>query len=143
MEILRTAVAVFYGLASGAVISGAVIAFISAIGIVPRLAQKTGTQAHIKTFETAITLGGISGAAITLFDFSANAPHIVGSLVLMLFGLAVGVFYGCLAMSLAEVLDVIPILSRRFRIKYGLRIIVISIALGKMAGALAYFLKAN
>ena len=140
MEALRTAAAVVYGLASGAVISAAVFAFISAIGVVPRLAQKTRAMDRIKVFESAIMMGGIFGASLNLYEFSANAPFVIGSFALIVWGLAAGVFYGCLAMSLAEVLDVIPILTRRVRIKYGLRVIVFSIALGKTTGALLYFL---
>ena len=143
MEALRTITAITFGLASGAVISTAVIAFISAIGLVPRLAQKTRTEARIKIFESAIMLGGIFGAALTLFEFSVSAPVILGVPALIIWGLAAGVFYGCLAMSLAEVLDVIPILARRMRIKYGLRMIVIAIACGKLTGALLYFLVMN
>ena len=143
MEALRTAAAIIYGLASGAVISAAVFAFISAIGVVPRLAQKTRSEAHIKLLESAIMLGGIFGATLNLFEFSVNLPALPGALALIAWGLAAGVFYGALAMSLAEVLDVIPILTRRIRIKYGLRAIVISIACGKLTGALLYFLVIN
>ena len=143
MEALRTVAAIIFGLASGAVISTAIIAFISAIGLVPRLAQKTGTQTRIKYLESAIMLGGIFGAVLNLFEFSVSAPAALGAMVLIIWGLAAGVFYGCLAMSLAEVLDVIPILARRMRIKYGLRMIVIAIACGKLTGALLYFLVMN
>ncbi|MCL2851411.1 MAG: stage V sporulation protein AB [Defluviitaleaceae bacterium] len=143
MEALKTVVAVVYGLASGAVISAAVFAFISAIGVVPRLAQKTGCMSRIKVFESAIMLGGIFGATLNLFEFSISAPAALGALMLIAWGLSAGIFYGCLAMSLAEVLDVIPILARRTRIKYGLRVIVISIACGKTVGALLYFLVIN
>ena len=143
MEALRSAAAVLYGVASGAVVSAAVFAFISAIGVVPRLAQKTGTTARIKLFESAIMIGGMFGALLNLFQFSASASALPGGAAQLMWGIAAGIFYGCLAMSLAEVLDVIPILARRVRIKYGLRVIVISIACGKSAGSLLYFLVLN
>ncbi|MCL2617781.1 MAG: stage V sporulation protein AB [Defluviitaleaceae bacterium] len=143
MEALRTAAAIFYGVASGAVISAAVFAFISAIGLVTRLAQKTRTEAKIIWYESAIMAGGIFGAGLNLFEFSLNASPFLGGAALVLWGLAAGVFYGCLAMSIAEVLDVIPILARRARIKYGLRVIVVTIACGKMTGALLYFFVVN
>ena len=143
MEALRTVAAVFYGVASGGVISAAVFAFISAIGVVPRLAQKTRTERRIKLYESAIMLGGMFGALLNLHQFSLGSAGAVGAVMLIVWGLAAGVFYGCLAMSLAEVLDVIPILTRRMRIKYGLQVIVATIACGKMAGALIYFLVMN
>ncbi|MCL2616861.1 MAG: stage V sporulation protein AB, partial [Defluviitaleaceae bacterium] len=82
MEVLRGAAAVLYGLASGAVISTAVVAFISAVGLVPRLAQKTNTRAHIKLYEMAIALGGVFGVVAVLFDFTANMPHMISGLAL-------------------------------------------------------------
>jgi len=43
-------------------------------------------------------------------------------------------------MSLAEVLNVIPILTRRGRLQHGMFYFVLAIALGKLVGALLYFL---
>ena len=51
-----------------------------------------------------------------------------------------GIFVGCLAIALAEVLDGIPIFTRRMRLRKGLNTIMISVALGKMAGALLFFI---
>jgi stage V sporulation protein AB len=55
-------------------------------------------------------------------------------------GLAGGIFYGVLAMSLAEVLDMLPILSRRGGVRRGLYYFVLAVALGKTVGSLLYFL---
>jgi stage V sporulation protein AB len=117
-------------------ISGAVFAFITVVGVVPRLAQKSNTTRYIKVYEAAITVGGLTGAVIGLF--MPNWPW--GFWLLPVVGIAAGIFYGCLAMSLAEVLNVIPILARRARLQRGLFYIVMAIALGKMLGALLYFL---
>ena len=46
-----------------------------------------------------------------------------------------GIFVGGLIMSLAEVLDVFPILLRRGRIQSGIPWMVLSIGIGKMLGA--------
>jgi stage V sporulation protein AB len=137
MEILKHVISVIIGFSSGVVISGAVFAFITIIGIVPRLAQKTRTQAHIKLYEGAIVAGGIGGTLAGFFK-----PHIpIGGVAVVVVSLCVGIFFGCLAMSLAEVLNVIPILSRRGRIQRGMFFFVLAIALGKMAGSLIYFIK--
>lgn len=50
-----------------------------------------------------------------------------------------GIFVGGLIMSLAEVLDVFPILLRRGRIQSGIPWMVLSIGIGKMLGAYLYF----
>jgi stage V sporulation protein AB len=128
--------AAFLGFASGVLISGAVFAFITIVGVVPRLAQKTNSTRYIKVYESAIAVGGILGVLLGLF--SPIVPR--GAWLLPLVGAAAGVFYGCMAMSLAEVLNAIPILTRRARLQRGMFYIVMAIALGKMAGALLYFL---
>ncbi|MCL2499246.1 MAG: stage V sporulation protein AB [Defluviitaleaceae bacterium] len=124
------------GFGSGMLISGAVFAFITIVGVVPRLAQKTNSTRYIKVYEGAIMVGGITGAAAGLF----MPEWSWGFWLLPVIGLASGVFYGCLAMSLAEVLNVIPILTRRVRLQRGMFFLVMAIALGKMIGALLYFL---
>jgi stage V sporulation protein AB len=127
---------VLIGFGSGVLISGAVFAFITIVGVVPRLAQKTNSSRYIKVYESAIAIGGILGALSGLF--AAELPW--GFWLLPFIGLAAGIFYGCLAMSLAEVLNVIPILTRRARLQRGMFFLVMAIALGKMIGALLYFL---
>jgi len=136
MDMIKHAASVFIGFASGLVLAGAVYAFITVVGVVPRLAQKTRTQQHIKTYESALLIGGLLGVVAVLFEPTVH----LGGVVLVVIGLSAGVFIGCLAMGLAEVLNVIPILSRRIRLQRGLFYIVLGIAIGKFAGALLYFL---
>ena len=137
---MREFAAIVYGAASGGVIATAVFAFIAYIGLIPRLAQKAGAEHHVRILENAVTLGGVTGCVISLFKptIGIGGP-IVGGGLLIGIGLAVGIFYGALVMSLAEVLDVIPILMRRTNIKRALKLVIISIALGKTLGALLYF----
>ena len=61
------------------------------------------------------------------------------TLFLSIFGLSVGIFVGCLVMSLAETLKALPVISRRLYLAVGLQYLILSIALGKLAGSLAYF----
>jgi len=136
MEMLKHAVSVLIGFGSGLVVSGAVFAFITIVGVVPRLAQKTCTVAQIKLYESAIVAGGIFGTIAGAVRLSLP----LGAFGVVILGLATGVFYGALAMSLAEVLNVIPILTRRGRIQHGMFYFVLAIALGKMLGSLLYFL---
>jgi len=136
MELIKHAASILLGFGSGMVVAGAVFAFITIVGVVPRFAQKTQTTQHIKIYESAIVAGGIFGTI-------AGAVHLtlpVGSFVVVILSLAAGVFFGSLAMSLAEVLNVIPILTRRGRIQQGMFFFVMAIALGKMLGSLLYFL---
>ena len=54
-------------------------------------------------------------------------------------GLSIGIFVGCLVMSLAETLQALPVISRRIHLAVGFQYLILSIALGKMAGSLLYF----
>ena len=136
MQILRDVMSILLGFSSGLVTAGAVFAFITVIGVIPRLAQKTNTVASVKTYETAIMLGGIFGTLTGIFQF--HLP--IGTLPVVILSLSSGIFFGCLAMALAEVLNVIPILMRRGRIQRGMFYFVLAIAIGKTVGALLYFL---
>ena len=91
-------------------------------------------------YETVIISGGIFGNLWDLYEIpltSIFAP--IASLLLAIFGASVGIFVGCLAMSLAETLKTLPVISRRSHLSVGLQYLILSIALGKLAGSLLYF----
>jgi len=136
MELIKHGASVFIGFGSGLIIAGAVYAFLTIVGVVPRLAQKTRTTGHIKVYESALLAGGVFGTLAGIFQFYLPTGDI-GAVAISLAG---GIFIGCLAMSLAEVLNVIPIFSRRARLQRGMFFLVLAIAIGKLAGALLYFL---
>lgn len=127
---------IFLGLAAGGLVAAGTFAFIAAIGIVPRMAKRTGTQRFIRFYEDAIVLGGIWGTSAMFIDYRMPAEP----LFLGVYGGCVGVFVGVLAMALTEVLNVIPILLRRTRLTKGLPWLILAFALGKICGSLAYFL---
>ncbi len=135
MTILKNLILILLGIGGGAVISGAVFAFISIIGVVPRLAEKTKTNKYIMFYENVIIAGGIFG----VFSIVYNYYLPIGVIPTMLYGLFIGIFYGCLAVSLAEVLNVIPILTRRTMLNRGIKYFIIAIALGKALGAIIYY----
>ena len=136
MIVVQSILAAFVGLASGAVVSGAVFAFIAAIGVVQRMAKRTATEESVVIYEEAIIWGGIFGATTLIFDYSLPLDPIV----IVILSILAGMFFGVLAMSLAEVLDVLPILSSRIAVKEGVFWFVLAIALGKAVGSLLYFI---
>ncbi|MDO5388894.1 MAG: stage V sporulation protein AB [Clostridia bacterium] len=135
MTIIKYIILIILGIGGGAVISGAVFAFIAIIGIVPRLAEKTKTEKYVMFYENAIIAGGIFGAFTIFFNYYIP----IGVIPVMLFGLFIGIFYGCLAVSLAEILDVIPILTRRTMLYRGIKYFIVALALGKALGAVLYY----
>jgi stage V sporulation protein AB len=124
------------GLSAGGVIAAGVFAFLVMIGIFPRLIGFTRTNKHILLYETCIILGGIFGNIFDIYKFPIGYG---GNLVLGIYGMSVGVFIGCLVMSLAETLKALPIFSRRIHLGVGLQYIILSIAMGKLLGALVFF----
>lgn len=126
----------FLGVSSGGMVAAGVFAFLAAIGLFPRLIAKTRTRRHIRLYETFLILGGIGGNILTLYPVSLWN---VGSLWLAVIGILIGVFVGCLVMSLAETLQAIPVFARRIHLSVGIQWIIVSFAIGKMAGALYYF----
>ena len=62
-----------------------------------------------------------------------------GRPLLILYGFSAGIFVGCVAVALAEILKALPIFLRRVRMKEGLPWLVLFMALGKMLGSFFYF----
>lgn len=132
---IKTAAEVLVGVSAGAAASAGVFALITVIGILPRWAGHTRTARHVSLYEWSVILGGTVGNLIFLLQPSLPGKEILEAAA----GLFMGIFVGGLIMSLAEVLDVFPILLRRGRIQSGIPWMVLSIGIGKMLGAYLYF----
>lgn len=128
----------FIGLAAGGVVAAGVFAFLAIVGIFPRLIGKTRTRARLLLYETIIILGGSFGNVLDLYEFPIPFG---GNLLLGLFGGAVGIFVGCLVMSLAETLKAFPVICRRTKLAVGLQYMILAIGIGKLSGSLLYFYK--
>ncbi|MFI3176109.1 MAG: stage V sporulation protein AB [Eubacteriales bacterium] len=133
------------GLSLGFAVSGGVFTVLVAVGLVTRFVGKTGTASNVLLYETMISLGTIVGGIATVYPTIARElfRHVHGEVTqvaLVIFGLFGGIFLGCLAIAIAEMLNGIPIMARRFRYLEGLGCAVLAIALGKMAGSILYFL---
>lgn len=135
---LKQGILLFTGLSAGGVIAAGIFAFLAIIGIFPRLIGITHTARQVMLYETMLILGGIFGNAMDLYGIR---PPAGGAALLLVFGLSVGVFVGCLVMSLAETLKALPVLNRRLRLAVGIQYMILAIALGKLCGALLYFWK--
>lgn len=126
------------GLAAGASAAAGTFAFIIILGVVPRMIGKSKTAKSIFGYENAIILGGILGNIATVF-LDMKIP--LGSVFLCLFGISAGIFVGCNAIALAEVLQTFPILFRRVKIKVGLSYAIFFMAIGKTIGSFLYFFR--
>ena len=123
------------GLSAGVVAAGGVFSFIVGLGVVSDFAGRTHTGEHVMLYETSVALGGMLGNLFIVYQISI--PW--GSWIVPIFGLFAGIFTGCWAMALAEILNVFPIFARRAKLTKGIAGIIIGIALGKGLGALLFF----
>lgn len=131
---------VFIGLASGLAVGSGFVAFLTVLGIIPRLTQLTKTMKFIHFYEWSVVLGAVTGGWFTL---NLKSFHLWEYLLLPV-GLASGIFVGMLAAALTEVLNVFPILAKRIGIANKIVILVMAIVFGKIAGSLfqwIYFVK--
>jgi len=131
LMLIKEILLVFIGITAGVVVAGGVFAFITMIGVLTRLAIRTNTANRILLYEDIVVLGAGIGNIVLLFEIGIP----VGTIGLILYGLFSGSFVGCLAVSLAEVIQVFPILTHRIKLRTGMPIIVLCLAIGKGIGA--------
>jgi stage V sporulation protein AB len=126
--------------ACGMAVSAGSFAFLLVIGVLPRMIKKTNLADRIFAVENSVILGVVTGAAVSVIDWEKQFPIVwLGHFFLALYGLSSGIFVGCIAVALAEILNTFPILFRRMNIKRGLQFMMLAMALGKMVGSLFYF----
>jgi stage V sporulation protein AB len=123
------------GLSSGLLVAGGIFSFIVSLGVVSDFADRTHTGNHILLYENAIMLGAVWGNAVSMY----GVPVLKSGVLLGLFGVFAGIFVGCWAMALAEILNVFPIFVRRVKLVKCIPYIILSIAIGKGIGAVVYF----
>ncbi len=125
------------GLASGLAVAGGMFALLIALGVVARFAGKTHTASWVLYYEDAAAIGGILGNLFSIYHFRIPAG-IAGA---ALFGLFSGIFTGTWAMALTEIVDAVPVFTRRIRLKEGIPWLILAMALGRSFGAWlhAYF----
>jgi stage V sporulation protein AB len=131
---------IFIGLASGLAVGTGYVAFLTVLGVIPRLTQLSKTMKMIHWYEWAVVFGAIAGVMVSLEDIVL----FLKSYVLIPIGLATGIFYGLVAAALTEVLNVLPILAKRVGVDGKITILLMALVLGKIFGSLfhwIYFVK--
>lgn len=138
-----------YGLTSAA----GVFTSLAAVGLVPRFTGKTHTAKYTMLYENVVCLGTMVGCYFSVFcrygqigSFFLKQSlipkklwEVVGTGLQGIYGIFSGMFVGCLALAIAEMLDSIPIFARRIRFKRGLGFAILGVAVGKLMGSLLYF----
>lgn len=143
---------IVFGGSFGLLASAGVFTVLVAVGLIPRFAGKTHTGSKIVLYEEMVIAGTVVGCVISVFEryfrignwlkeigVPDRAVQIGGTVFSVLFGLFAGIFVGCLALAIAEMLDSIPIFARRTGFRHGLGIAICAMAAGKFVGSMLYF----
>lgn len=131
-EVFISLLEITIGFAAGIAVGGGFVAFLTVLGIIPRLIQLSKTDTFISVYIASIILGSLFGVYMSFADISWNQPLIL----LVMWGAFHGIFNGMLAAALTEVLNVFPILSKRIRMEDKLLWLLMAIVFGKIAGSL-------
>ncbi|OLO42671.1 stage V sporulation protein AB [Alkalihalophilus pseudofirmus] len=133
---IEAVLSILIGLAGGFAVGGGFVAFLTVLGVVPRLTQLSKTGKYIHIYEWAVILGALTGS---LFSLNNIVLHL-SALLLIPIGLAEGIFIGLLAAALTEVLNVFPILAKRLGIAEKIIVLMMAIVLGKVFGSLFHWI---
>ncbi len=132
MSVLKAVFLIIIGLAGGLAVGAGMVAFLTVLGIAPRLAQVTRTAHYIKWYENSIVAGAVFFTWTGLQDMLFHLPKDIT----LLFGLFAGMFVGLLAAALTEVLNVLPILAKRIKLVDKLIWLLMAMVFGKVLGSL-------
>ncbi len=145
------------GVSAGLIVSAGVFTVLISVGLIPRFAGKMHVAHKVFVLEESVIWGTLVGSFLSVYSewgqlgyyvrlheiFGAAATegvwNLVGTLIQIVFGLFAGIFVGCLALAIAEMLNTIPVFARRIGFRHGLGIAILAVALGKLAGSLIYF----
>lgn len=140
----------FLGLCAGLSVASGVFTVFTAVGLVPRFAEHTKSGDHILTYENAIILGCFLGNLFSLFAGRCGglqlrisgipAASAMATGLLAVAGIFTGIYVGTLALSIAELLDALPIMAHRVGLKRGVGFVIAGLAVGKLLGSLFYYM---
>lgn len=145
------------GLSFGLLSSAGVFTVLASVGLVPRFAGKLHIAKKVFALEEAVIFGTLFGGFFSVLgeygqigtfvlerelfgELTEKVIEVVGTIFLGGSGFFAGMFVGCLAFAIAEMLDSIPIFARRIGFRKGLGIAITAAALGKATGSLLYFI---
>ncbi len=136
------------GLSFGVFTAGGVFTTVIVVALVPRFAARFHTAYKIELYEEWIVAGAIAGGIFGVYSHLWTTPSwemrsillkAAGIVFVIIWAFFTGMFVGCLALAIEEMLGGIPVFARRIHLRKGLGIIILSIAVAKLVGSLCYF----
>lgn len=135
-EALRGLLLGIVSLAGGFAVGSAFVALLIVLDLIPRLVQLTRGHRRSAVFESAILIGSLYWICADLFDWTFR----MSARFLLIPAVFQGLFVGMFAAALTEVLNVIPIVSKRLKLKPYLLPLLMAMVLGKVTGSLVDWL---
>jgi len=123
-------------LCSGFMVGGAFAAFYSALGVFSKIFHVSTLKKGYKLFVICMGAGIVFGSAASIYNISLDNTTWF-AYAFLLFG---GTFIGVYIALLAEILKTIAVLSGLGFSKALLFIAIMTVAVGKLAGSLVYFI---
>lgn len=123
---------IFIGFAGGLAVGSGFVAFLTVLGIIPRLIQLSKSEKLIKVYSACVIIGSIFGTYLSFTNNTLNESI----LLLVCWGLLHGIFNGMLAAALTEVLNVFPLITKRIGIEKHILLLMMAVMLGKIAGSI-------
>lgn len=139
---LDSLILIIIGVGAGLGVAAGTFAFFLVIRVIPRMIQKGKLEDKIIFIENTVILGTLFGTILSIFTWKKRLLfRLLGDTLLAVYGLSAGIFAGCIAVALAEILDIFPIFFRRLKLKESDNEMFLWVmAAGKMLGSLFYFL---
>jgi stage V sporulation protein AB len=139
-SLLINFIQIIIGLSGGLAVGAGFVAFLTVLGIIPRLIQLSKTEKFINVYISCVIIGSLVGTFLSFTSITWNQS----TFLLLFWGLSHGIFNGMLAAALTEILNVFPIIYKRMGIDRHLILLFMAVVLGKIAGSLfqwMYFVK--
>lgn len=127
---------VLIGLSGGITVGSAAAAFITLLEFIPRLTQITETKEYIRLYQYVFTFSATLFSFIYFSKFSLGLNQYVSIPI----GLFMGMFVGLFSSALAEVLNVIPVFSKKLKMQGQLKFVIFALMAGKVFGSIWYWL---
>lgn len=153
-DIVNNILLVIIGVGAGIFTAAGAVTVITVVGMVPRFATRTSTENRLRHYENCIFWGIVTGNLCSMYgSFIVRIKPLQGYyrwaenhcylplLFIFLYGVIIGVYVGCIALSIAEMTEAIPIMTEK--LKYtamaGVGGIILAIAAGKFFGVIFFF----
>lgn len=139
MQLISLLLLTVIGLGSGLVVGAGFIAFITVLDIIPRAIQMTNTRGFLYHYQMVLVAGAVLGSLVPELGISFGLPVVIAVVV----GWFMGIYVGFFVAALTEVINVLPIVARRLKIKREIAYLFTALSLGKALGSLVYWLFPN